>query len=193
MKTVDFYFDLSSPYSYLAATQLAALERTSGCAIAWKPMVLAAVFKSAGNTMPAACPPKAKYMLDDLGRWARQYGVEFRMTSRFPVNAIKPMRLVLAAEPEGRAGAVALAAFRALWVNDRAITDGAELRAIAKEAGLDPERALAAIETPEIKDRLRAHTDAAVRRGAFGAPAIFVDDQLFWGNDRLHFVEAALR
>jgi 2-hydroxychromene-2-carboxylate isomerase len=193
MKPVDFFFDLSSPYSYLASTQMEALAQRSGARIHYRPMVLAAVFKAASNVMPAASPPKAKWMLTDLTRWAHEYGVPFVMSRHFPANTIKAMRLVLVGETESKGPQVALSAFRAMWVEDRDLTQESELRRIAGDAGLDPDRALARIEDPEIKDRLKANTDEAVQRGAFGAPAIFVGDQLFWGNDRLHHVERALR
>lgn len=192
-KTVEFYFDLSSPYSYLAATQLPAIAERTGAKILYKPVVLMAVFKEAGNDMPAKIPLKAKYMLQDLQRWSRHYGVPFKFSSHFPLNTIKAMRLVLAAEEQGKAEAAALAAFRGMWAEDRDISKPEVLADIAKEAGLDPAAALAAIETPAIKDKLRANTEEASARGVFGAPAIFVGDDLFWGNDRLHFVEEALR
>ena len=81
-KHLDFYFDLSSPYSYLAAPQLDAIANRHGATIAWKPLVLAAVFKAQGNVMPAVCVPKAQYMVKDLARWAEHYGVPFQMSSR---------------------------------------------------------------------------------------------------------------
>ncbi len=193
MKTVDFYFDLSSPYSYLAATQVPALVARTGAEVRWKPMVLAAVFKAADNVMPAQSPPKARYMLRDLERWAQRYGVPFAMSSRFPMNTIKPERLVIAAEPSGRAAEVALALFHAMWVDDRDIASEPELRAAALTAGVDPSGLLAAIETPAVKDRLRAYTDEAIAREVFGAPAFVFGDELFWGNDRIEFLEAALR
>jgi 2-hydroxychromene-2-carboxylate isomerase len=191
MKRVDFFFDLSSPYSYLAATQMQALGDRTGAEIAWRPMVLGAVFKTVGNEMPARVPSKGRWMGQDLQRWADFYGVTWRMSSHFPVNAIKAMRLILV--DETKAAAVALAAFRALWVDDCDITTPDELRRIAEVGGLDPAAALAAIEDPKIKDKLRANTDEAVARGAFGAPTFLIGDELFWGNDRLHFVENALR
>lgn len=193
MKTVDFYFDLSSPYSYLAATQIEAIAARHGATVRWKPMVLGAVFKATGNVMPAVCEPKARNMLVDLARWAAHYGVPFTMSSRFPLNTIKPERLVLAAEPTGRAGVLALALFRGMWVDDVDIADAAVMRDIATRAGFDADALLAATETAAVKDALRANTDEAIARGAFGAPAMFVGDQLFWGNDRLHFLEDALR
>ena len=191
MKKVEFFFDLSSPYSYLAATQMRPLAERTGAEIAWKPMVLGAVFKTVGNEMPARVPHKARWMGNDLQRWADHYGVEWRWSSHFPVNAIKAMRLVLV--DEAKAADVTLAAFRALWVEDRDITTPGELGRIAETGGLDAAAALAAIETPAIKDRLRANTDEAIARGAFGAPTMFVGDEMHWGNDRLQFVEAALR
>jgi 2-hydroxychromene-2-carboxylate isomerase len=190
MKRVEFFFDLSSPYSYLAATQLPSLAERTGAEIAWRPMVLGAVFKAAGNDMPARVPAKGRWMGQDLERWARQYGVPYRWSSHFPANTIKAMRLILV--DESRAREVTLAAFAAMWADDRNLADAAVLRDVAVAGGLDATRALAAIEEPAIKDKLRANTDEAVARGAFGAPTMFVGEQLFWGNDRLHFVEAQL-
>ena len=191
MKKVELFFDLSSPYSYMAATQMKSLGERTGADVVWRPMVLGAVFKSVGNDMPARVPQKARWMGNDLMRWAAQYGVPWQMSSHFPLNTIKAMRLILV--DDSKAAAVALAGFRAMWAEDRDITTDAELRRIAEMGGLDPATALQAIEAPAVKDRLRANTDEAVARGAFGAPTLFVGDELFWGNDRLHHVEAALR
>lgn len=191
MKKVELFFDLSSPYSYLAATQMKALAARTGAEVAWRPMVLGALFKAVGNDMPARVPLKARWMGNDLARWAAHYGVPWRMSSHFPLNAIKAMRLVLV--DDAKAADVALAGFAAMWADDRDITKDDELGRIAALGGLDPASALQAIEAPAIKDRLRANTDEAAARGAFGAPTMFVGDELFWGNDRLHFVEKALR
>jgi 2-hydroxychromene-2-carboxylate isomerase len=191
VKKLEFFFDLSSPYSYLAATQVQPLADKTGAALIWRPMVLGAVFKATGNEMPARVPGKARWMGNDLQRWAEHYGVTFRFSSHFPANTIKAMRLVLV--DDAKAGAVAMAGFRAMWADDRDLTDDGVLRSVAEMGGLDPAAAMQAIETPAIKDKLRANTDEAVARGAFGAPTMLVGDELFWGNDRLHFVEAALR
>lgn len=193
MKRIDFYYDLSSPYSYLAATQLPKIAARTGAEIAWRPIVLGALFKATGNEMPARVASKARWMGNDLARWAAQYGEPFQFSSRFPVNAIKAMRLVLVAERSGRAAEATLAAFRALWVDDRDLQDPAMLGEVARGVGLDPAQALAAIEEPAIKDALRAHTDSAIARGAFGAPTMMVGETLFWGNDRLHHLEDALK
>jgi 2-hydroxychromene-2-carboxylate isomerase len=196
MKTFDFFFDLSSPYSYLAATQLEGLTARTQAAVHWRPVVLGAVFKAADNVMPGANPYKARYMLRDLKRWAEQYGVPFKFASRFPMNAIKAERLICAAElAHGKDAAAKLgrALFDALWVDDQDLNDVAALRAACDRAKLPADELLAATETQSVKDALRANTDDAIKRGMFGAPAFFVGAEHFWGNDRLDFVEAALK
>ena len=192
MKKVEFFFDLSSPYSYLAATQMKPIAERTGAEIVWRPMVLGAVFKAMGNEMPARVPHKARWMGNDLQRWAGAVRRAVALSSHFPLNTIKAMRLVLV--DDGKAATVALAAFRRdvgrrsrHHRGGRAAAHRRARRARSGDgAGGDRERR-------PIKDRLRANTDEAIARGAFGAPTMFVGDELFWGNDRLHFVEAALR
>ncbi len=191
-KHIDFYFDLSSPYSYLAATQLDAIANRHGATIAWKPLVLAAVFKAQGNVMPAVCVPKAQYMVKDLARWAEHYGVPFQMSSRFPLPTIRGMRLIIAAESSGRSGELAKSLFTGMWERDLDISSDAVLRTLVSECGLSADELMAATETSAVKDKLRAYTDEAISRGVFGAPAMMVDGELFWGNDRLHFLEQQL-
>jgi 2-hydroxychromene-2-carboxylate isomerase len=190
MKTVTFYFDIVSSYSYLAQTQLDALTRKTGATIEWKPFLLGGVFKATGNTSPVTLPAKAPYLLLDASRWAKHYGVPFHLPQHFPFNSIKILRAIIAAGEQG--SALAKAAFKAVWADGRDLTDDAELRRLATSVGLDADRVLQAIDTPEVKDRLRANTEEAVARGAFGAPSFFVGDELFFGNDRFQFIEAAL-
>lgn len=191
-KHIDFYFDLSSPYSYLAATQLDAIANRHGATIAWKPLVLAAVFKAQGNVMPAVCVPKAQYMVKDLARWAEHYGVSFQMSSHFPLPTIRGMRLIIAAESSGRSGELAKRLFAGMWERALDISSDAVLRTLVSECGLSADELMAATETSAVKDKLRAYTDEAISRGVFGAPAMIVDGELFWGNDRLHFLEKQL-
>jgi 2-hydroxychromene-2-carboxylate isomerase len=191
-RVIEFFFDIGSPYSYLAATQMEALAARARTPVRWRPFLLGAVFKATGNTMPAAVPNKARWMLEDLQRWAERYGVPFRMSTLFPLNTLRTQRaLVAAARIHGEAAVppFALALYRAYWVQDRDVSADAEIAACAAEAHLDAASVLAAIDAPETKEALRAATDEAVARGAFGAPAIFVGDALFWGNDRLVLVE----
>jgi 2-hydroxychromene-2-carboxylate isomerase len=193
MKRVEFFYDLSSPYSYLGATQINALAERCGAEAVWKPFVLGAVFKATGNVAPATVAAKALGMYKDLTRWAQHYGVPFQMSSRFPVNAMKAMRLCVAAERDGKGKEMGRACFDALWVKDLDITDDGVLKEICTKVGVDPEKSVAACEDPAIKLKLREYTEDAVKRGAYGAPTFFVGSELFWGNDRLHFVEAELR
>lgn len=193
MKTIEFFYDFSSPYSYLAATELPTVAKRAGAALRYRPFVLAAVFKATGNDMPAKIAAKATYMLKDLERWSKHQNVPFRFSSHFPANTIKAMRLALVAEEQGKGEDFTQAAFRAMWAEDRDLANADVLADLAQASGLDVVAAMAAIETPAIKDKLRANTDDAIARGAFGAPAIFVGDELFWGNDRMAFVESAAR
>jgi len=195
-KTVELFFDIGSPYSYLAATQIEAVAAGTGARVRWRPFLLGAVFKATGNEMPARVAAKARWMLDDLARWAARYGVPFKMASRFPLNTLRTERALTAAarlNGEEAIGPFALTLFRGYWVEDKDVSSDEEIRAAAKAVGLDPDAVVAAIDSPEIKDALRATTDEAVRRGAFGAPTIFVGDAMFWGNDRLDLVEDELR
>src|SRR5262245_42568223 len=117
-KRVEFFFDIGSPYSYLAATQMDGLAKQTGAEVRWRPFLLGGVFKSAGNTMPAAVPNKGRYMLHDLVRWARHYDVPFKMSTRFPQNSLRAMRACTYAAEQGRSRELALALFRAYWVED---------------------------------------------------------------------------
>lgn len=193
MKRLEFFYDLSSPYSYLAATQLQALGERTGAAVIWRPMVLGAIFQHSGNTLPAAAPAKSRYLLQDLARWASLYRVPFRFPSRFPSSTVKALRLCVQAEARGRQEALALRLFGAYWSEDADLTDDATLRRLLAEVDLPADQMLQGCADQAVKDALRAHTDEAAHRGVFGAPTFFVGDEMFWGNDRLHFVEAALR
>lgn len=195
-KTVEFFFDIGSSYSYLAATQIEAVAAGTGALVRWRPFLLGAVFKATGNEMPARVAAKARWMLDDMARWAAKYGVPFKMPSRFPLSTLRTQRALTAAarlNGDEAVGPFALVLFRAYWAEDKDVSSAEEIRAAAAAVGLDADAVIAAIDVQEIKDALRATTDEAVRRGAFGAPAMFVGDAMFWGNDRLDQVEDELR
>lgn len=193
MAKLEFFFDYGSAYSYLADTQVAAVAARAGAELVYRPMLLGGVFKATGNASPATLPSKGIYMLKDLHRWAARYGVPFAYNPHFPVNTLKLMRMAVAAQRLGVFPAFHAAVFRGLWVEERNLGEPAEIEALLKQAGLDAAALFAESERDEVKQALKAATDEAVERGAFGAPALFVGDELFWGNDRLDFVEAALR
>jgi 2-hydroxychromene-2-carboxylate isomerase len=192
-KRVEFFYDIGSPYTYLAATQMDVIARRTGAEVVWRPFLLGGVFKAVGNEAPARVAAKAKHMLEDLMRWARHYDVPFQFSTRFPQNGLRAMRACTFAEQKGKAKEFAMAVFRAYWVDDLDISSDETLSACARAAGLDAAELLAACDSPPVKDALRKTTDEAVQRGAFGAPTVFVGEQMFWGNDRLHFLEDALR
>ena len=190
---IEFFFDIGSPYSYLAATQMDALAKRTGATVHWRPFLLGGVFKAVGNTPPAALELKRDWMLGDLNMWADHYDVPFQMSSHFPVNSLLPQRALTAANtttPE-RLPQFALELYRDYWADDRDVSKASRVQAAAERAGFDGERLVAMAAEQPIKDKLRAVTDEAVDRGAFGAPTFFVGEQMFWGNDRLHFVEKA--
>jgi 2-hydroxychromene-2-carboxylate isomerase len=193
MTRVEFFYDYASAYSYLAHREIERIASEAGAELAFRPMVLGFVFKATGNTMPAAVPAKAAYMASDVPRWARHYGLPFRMPSVFPVNTIRALRGAIVALQDGGFPAYHHAVMEAYWAREKDIGDRDVLAAVTREAGLDAECLLARTEDAAIKDRLKANTDEAISRGVFGAPTFFIGDDMYWGNDRLHFVAAALR
>ncbi|SCK38148.1 2-hydroxychromene-2-carboxylate isomerase [Variovorax sp. HW608] len=193
-KSVEFYFDLGSPASYLAATQLPGLCAEANAELVWKPMLLGGVFQATGNHSPATIPAKAPYMVADLARFARRYGVPFSFNPHFPVNTLLLMRGATGLqmrEPE-RFAAYVDAMYRAMWAVPRNLNDPATVGAVLQEAGFDAAKILALANAQDVKDRLKAVTQEAVERGVFGAPTMFVGRQMFWGQDRLDFVREAL-
>lgn len=193
-KTVEFFFDYSSPYSYLASTQIESVAQRTGAQLRWRPFLLGAVFKATGNIPPASNLHKARYMLQDLLNWTRHYELpDFRLPDSFPANSVKADRLGLVAQEKGKLPQFTHALYRAVFAEGRDLSDLGVLSSVLGQVGLPPAEALARAEAQEIKDRLRKNTDEAVERGSFGAPTFFVGDDLYVGNDRLVFVEKALR
>jgi 2-hydroxychromene-2-carboxylate isomerase len=193
-KTVEFFFDFGSPASYLAWTQLPAICSAAGATLAYRPMLLGGVFQATGNASPVTVPAKGKYMLTDLARFARRYGVPMRFNPHFPINTLALMRgaVGLQLRDPGRFDGYVTAMFRAMWVEGRNMGDPAVVAEVLAQAGLDPQSILALTGDPAVKDALKAATEEAVGRGAFGAPTMFVGGQMFFGQDRLDFVREAL-
>lgn len=194
---IDFYFDCSSPWTYLAFHAIQPLAAEVGAEIAWKPILVGGVFNAVNQTVydsrAKPNPLKQAYMLQDLGAWARLYDLRIVFPPRvFPVNSVKAMRGAFVAIDEGKLVPYATAAFEAYWGDDRDIGQEDVLADIATRAGLDRQRFFAGIETVACKARLRANTDELIARGGFGSPSMFVGEQMFFGNDRLPLVRAAL-
>ncbi|AKT37349.1 2-hydroxychromene-2-carboxylate isomerase [Chondromyces crocatus] len=194
MKTVDFWFDLSSPYAYFGATQIDAIAARHGAKVNYRPFLLGALFKSIGTPMVplfSLSDAKRRYIGTDIVRWADVHGVPFRFPSRFPMNTIKPLRMLLALDEAARPPLIH-ALFRAYWGDDRDISDDATLTDIATREGFDPAPLLAANRDENVKAKLHEATQEAIHLGVCGAPTFIVNGLLFWGQDRLLFVEKAL-
>ncbi|MCY1407336.1 2-hydroxychromene-2-carboxylate isomerase [compost metagenome] len=193
-RTVEFFFDFGSPTSYLAYTQLPKICAETGANLVYRPILLGGIFQATGNASPVEIPAKGRYMLADMQRFAARYGVPLKMNPAFPLNTLLLMRGAVAMQlrqPE-RFAAYVEAIYRAMWVDQRNLGDPAELGAVLAAAGFDPEELLALTAEPEIKEALKSATEEAVRRGAFGAPTMFVGERMFFGQDRLDFVREAL-
>ena len=191
---VEYFFDVGSPTSYLAWTQLPGIAAAAGATIAWRPMLLGGVFKATGNASPVAVPAKGRWMGADIARWAERYRVPFRFNPHFPINTLTLMRgaagLQLRRPDEfDRYLAVVHAA---MWKDGADLGDPGVLAATLAAHGFDADAFAALVADPEVKARLVATTEEAVARGVFGAPTFFVGDEMFFGQDRLDFVAEAL-
>jgi 2-hydroxychromene-2-carboxylate isomerase len=193
-KTVEFFFDLGSPATYLAYTQLPKICEHTDSQLIYKPMLLGGVFKATGNASPATIPAKGRYMFEDLDRYAKRYGVPLKFTADFPINTLMLMRAVTGMQlrhPE-RFPAFIDCLFHALWVEGLNLNDPATVAAVLTQNGFDPNQVLALTTDEEVKAALKDNTEKAVQRGVFGAPSMFVGNQMFFGQDRLDFILEAL-
>lgn len=193
-QTVEFCFDLISPPSYLAYTQLPAMAAQAGARIVWRPVLVGAIHKATGNRAPIEVPAKGKYLLGDLARFAARYRVPFRLNPHFPFNTLSHQRMatgLLLRQPASFIGFVERM-FEAIWVEGLDLTDPAVIAEVIARAGLDAAPVMALADDQQVKDALRENTEHAVARGAFGVPTFFVGEQMFWGQDRLDFVREAL-
>jgi 2-hydroxychromene-2-carboxylate isomerase len=191
MPSFDFFYDLGSPYSYLAATQLEGVEKRTGAAARLLPITLGGLRKSTGRQMPPMS--QLKYMAEDTSRWAKKYGVKMQIPRAFPTSTIKALRVCIAAESQGKARQAMHALFRTYWAEGEDISDAQVLQTALSAAGLDGALLVARTEDQEVKDALRRNTELALARGVFGVPTFFVGERSFWGNDRMDFVERELK
>lgn len=191
-KPIEFHFDFSSPYSYIASEQIEPLAARYGRQVEYKPVLLGAIFKVAKSApLTELYAPKAQYSVRDFTRSANYAGVPYRHPTRFPIASLAAKRGVVWLQqhrPELAAPFIH-AVYRAYFVDDRDISDPDVVAEIAHEAGIDPAEFAEGVQQLDIKDRLKAHVDQAIRAGIFGAPTIIVDGEIFWGNDRLPQIE----
>ncbi|PYB95539.1 disulfide bond formation protein DsbA [Pseudomonas protegens] len=193
-KKVEFFFDLGSPTSYLAYTQLPKICAQTGSQLVYQPMLLGGVFKTTGNASPISVPAKGRYMLQDLARFAQRYQVQLNFNPHFPINTLLLMRATTGVQmhlPERFIDFIDCL-FRALWVDKRNLNDAANVAQVLEQGGFDPQQILDLSNAEDVKTALRNNTEQALQRGVFGAPSMFVGEELFFGQDRLDFVREAL-
>ena len=197
MSRLEFFFDCGSPWTYLAFHKIEELAAEAGAELIWKPILVGGVFNAVNRGVYEAranpAPARAAYHRKDLADWARHYGLTIGWPKVFPVNSVKAMRGALFAQDRGVLPRYARAAFETYWGEGRDISQDDVLADVAARAALPRDAFFAALASQPIKDRLRANTDELIARGGFGSPTIFVDDtDMYFGNDRLGLVQAAL-
>jgi 2-hydroxychromene-2-carboxylate isomerase len=191
-KQVEFFYDYGSPTCYLAWTQLPGLCASHGASLVRKPILLGGVFKATGNKTPASIPAKGAWMFVDIERYAKLYGAPFLKNPNFIFNTLLPMRGAIWANSSGVLESYDKAVFEAAWTHGCNISDPDELKAIIASAGIDTTDFAQGVQSDDIKKALIAETNRAVERGVFGAPTMFVDGEMYFGQDRLPWIERAL-
>ena len=196
---IEFFFDCSSPWTWLAFHNLQPMARELGVEVRWRPVLVGGIFNAVNPSVyefrERGVPAKQAYLRKDLQDWARRAGLVIRFPPAvFPVNSVKAMRGCLLLEPEGKLVPFAAEVFEAYWTRQEDISQDAVLAALCERVGVEPGRFFAGIATPEIKAALKANTDEVIARGGFGSPTIFVGgDDMYFGNDRLGLVRDAVR
>lgn len=191
-KTLEFLFDFGSPTTYLAHKRLPEVIARTGAPLTYVPVLLGGIFKATGNASPAMVPAKGRWMGADMARFARRHDIEFRSNPYFPINTMHLMRGATGLIEDIRFDAYVNAVFDAMWREPKNLGEPAELVPVLQRAGLTAQEFQTLTERDDVKDRLKAATERAVARGAFGAPTFFVGEEMFFGQDRLDFVEEAL-
>jgi 2-hydroxychromene-2-carboxylate isomerase len=196
---IEFFFDCSSPWTYLAFHNLQPIARELRVEVRWRPILVGGIFNSVNPSVyefrTRGVPAKQLYQLKDLQDWARKAGLTIKFPPAvFPVNSVKAMRGCLLLEPEGRLVPFAAEAFAAYWTDGRDISQDEVLADLCARVGVEPQRFFEGIARPEIKAQLKANTDELIARGGFGSPTMFVGgDDMYFGNDRLELVRDAVR
>ncbi len=195
---IEFFFDCSSPWTYLGFHNIQPLAAEFGVSIRWRPILLGGIFNTVNPSVYASrehpVPAKQAYHPKDLQDWARHSGLTIRFPPTvFPVNSVKAMRGCILLEPQAKLVPFAQAVFEAYWRDDRDVSNDAVLAEVCERAGVSAAAFFAGIARQEIKDQLKANTDELIRRGGFGSPTMFVNgDDMYFGNDRLPLVRDAL-
>jgi 2-hydroxychromene-2-carboxylate isomerase len=195
---IEFFFDCSSPWTYLAFHNIQPLAKEFGAEISWRPILVGGIFNTINPSVYATrekpVPAKLNYQKKDMADWARSAGLAIKMRPTvFPVNSVKAMRGCIQLAPEGKLVPFARAVFEIYWGEDKDISQDAVLTEVCQRVGVDPAKFFAGIGDQAIKDRLKANTDEVMARGGFGSPTIFIDKtDMYFGNDRMPLIREAL-
>ena len=194
MKSVEFYFDLGSPYSYLAYYRLLQMAEQQEIQIVYKPILLGGVFKATGNRSPIEIPVKGVYSILDMQRWAEYYQIPMQMNPHFPMNTLTLMRILTGVQllHLEKFEQVLKLLFDAMFATQQNLNEPTVLAEVLKPSGFSVEDIMSMVQSEVVKQKLITETEQAIQRGIFGAPTFFVGDEMYWGQDRLHFVEQAL-
>ena len=189
MRCVNFYFDFISPYPWLASHQFTEVRECTGAKFRFVPVLFAALLDHHSNVGPAEIAAKRRYVYQDVQRWAAHLGLEFKAPPAHPFIPLKPLRVTSAIDDDTLREALAGRLLDTTWGEGRDITSDSVIRQVANSIGIDGQELLDKAQTVEIKQRLRQQTEAAIAAGVFGVPSFVVDGEIFWGNDRLHFLK----
>ena len=194
MKSVEFYFDLGSPYSYLAYYRLLQIAEQQEIQIVYKPILLGGVFKATGIRSPIEIPVKGAYSILDMQRWAEYYQIPMQMNPHFPMNTLTLMRILTGVQllHLEKFEQVLKLLFDAMFGTPQNLNELTVLAEVLKPSGFSVEDIMSMVQSDVVKQKLITETEQAIQRGLFGAPTFFVGDEMYWGQDRLHFVEQAL-
>jgi len=188
-KNIEFYFDFGSPTAYLAFTQLQLIAEKNKINLEYYPILLGGVFKATGNNPPASVPAKGKYMMVDLQRFADKYKVPYKRNPYFPVNTLSLMRGAVSYQEDGDFLKYVNVMFKNMWIEPKNLNDDEVLKKVLIDNNFDADDFIKRISDQNTKNKLISNTENAVKKGAFGAPTIFVGDEMFFGQDRMEFIE----
>jgi 2-hydroxychromene-2-carboxylate isomerase len=195
-KKLEFFYDCSSPWTYLAFTKIEDIARRHRADLVWKPILVGGLFNTVNPSVYESrknpVKVKARYYGKDLQDWAKFYGIKIGSPTVFPVNSVKAMRGAFVAHEHGKMSPYSRKVFETYWGSDRDISKDEVMREIVRAVALDDKEFFDKINSEQYKDKLRANVDELIERGGFGSPSIFVDGEMFFGNDRLQLVEWAL-
>ena len=192
VKNIEFYFDFGSPTAYLAFTQLQLIAERQKANLIYCPILLGGVFKATGNNPPASVPAKGKYMMVDLQRYADKYKVPYKRNPYFPINTLSLMRGAVSYQEEGDFLKYVNVMFQNMWIDPKNLNDVEVLKKVLIDNNFDIDDFMQRISDQNVKNKLISNTENAVKKGAFGAPTIFVGDEMFFGQDRMEFIENSI-